>query len=154
MAVRSSSEVHFGPIPPILDLHSHQVSTLLPGSQGIYSPRWSPDGRYIAALPNDSLRLLLFDIQTQHWSELGAGNFSFPSWSADGKSIYFLQAPGKMEVRRIRLSDRRLEVVADLKNLTITGYYGIWLGLAPDDSPLLLRDAGTQDIYALDWGSR
>jgi hypothetical protein len=23
--------------------------------------------------------------------------------------------------------------------------------LAPDDSPLLLRDVSTQDIYALDW---
>jgi hypothetical protein len=26
-----------------------------------------------------------------------------------------------------------------------------WFGLAPDDSPLVLRDTGTQDIYALDW---
>ena len=25
------------------------------------------------------------------------------------------------------------------------------LALAPDDSPLLLRDAGTSDVYALDW---
>jgi hypothetical protein len=23
--------------------------------------------------------------------------------------------------------------------------------MAPDDSPLLLRDTGTQEIYALDW---
>ena len=26
-----------------------------------------------------------------------------------------------------------------------------WLGLAPDDSPLLLRHNGTSDVYALDW---
>ena len=44
-----------------------------------------------------------------------------------------------------------MEHVADLKNLSMTGYYTIWLGLAPDDSPLLLRDTGSQDIYALDW---
>jgi hypothetical protein len=25
------------------------------------------------------------------------------------------------------------------------------VGLAPDDSLLLLKDTGTQDIYALDW---
>jgi hypothetical protein len=25
------------------------------------------------------------------------------------------------------------------------------LTLAPDDSPLLLRNVGTQDVYALDW---
>jgi len=41
--------------------------------------------------------------------------------------------------------------VADLKNFRQAGYYGIWLGLAPDDSPVLLRDTGTQEIYALDW---
>ena len=33
----------------ILDLASHQV-TVLPGSTSVYSPRWSPDGKYIAAL--------------------------------------------------------------------------------------------------------
>jgi Tol biopolymer transport system component len=30
----------------ILDLTSNQISTL-PGSEGLYSPRWSPDGRYV-----------------------------------------------------------------------------------------------------------
>jgi len=35
----------------ILDLRSNQVSTL-PDSDGVYSPRWSPDGRYIAAMPS------------------------------------------------------------------------------------------------------
>ena len=29
--------------------------------------------------------------------------------------------------------------------------WGEWVGLALDDAPLLVRDTGTQDIYALDW---
>src|SRR5262245_259877 len=33
----------------LLDLSTRQVS-ILPGSEGLYSPRWSPDGRYIAAI--------------------------------------------------------------------------------------------------------
>ncbi len=37
----------------VFDLATRQVSTL-PGSQGMYSPRWSPDGRYIPALSIDS----------------------------------------------------------------------------------------------------
>jgi hypothetical protein len=41
--------------------------------------------------------------------------------------------------------------VVDLKSFRMAGYLGWWLGLAPDDSPLLLRDTGTQEIYALDW---
>jgi hypothetical protein len=28
---------------------------------------------------------------------------------------------------------------------------GEWNGLAPDDSPLILRDVATQEIYALNW---
>jgi hypothetical protein len=52
---------------------------------------------------------------------------------------------------RVRIRDRKLERVADLKNFRRTGYWGGWMGLAPDDSPLLLRDIGTQEIYALDW---
>jgi hypothetical protein len=40
--------------------------------------------------------------------------------------------------------------VADLKNFHQAPFLaGGWMGLAPDDSPMLMRDAGTQDFYAL-----
>ena len=32
----------------------------------------------------------------------------------------------------------------------MTGYGGVWLGLAPDDAPPLLREVGSYDIYAFD----
>ena len=31
------------------------------------------------------------------------------------------------------------------------GFDAWWSGLAPDDSPLVLRDTSVQEIYALDW---
>jgi hypothetical protein len=37
----------------------------------------------------------------------------------------------------------------DLKGIHYTGYYGVWFGLDPTEAPLLLRDIGTCDIYAL-----
>jgi hypothetical protein len=40
-------------------------------------------------------------------------------------------------------------VVADLKDFHLAGIFGLWLGLDPTDAPLLLRDVGTQHIYAL-----
>jgi hypothetical protein len=52
---------------------------------------------------------------------------------------------------RVRIRDLKLERVADLRNSRQAGYWGGGLSLAPDDSPLLLRDTGTQEIYALDW---
>jgi hypothetical protein len=44
-----------------------------------------------------------------------------------------------------------VEQVVSVKGFQLTGYWGNWLGLAPDDSPLLLKDTGSQEIVALDW---
>jgi Tol biopolymer transport system component len=137
----------------VLDLASHQVSAL-PGSQGFFSPRWSPDGRYIVAMTGDSSSLVLFDFQTQNWTEAAKGSLSWLNWSKDGRYVYALDFRGKGAVLRIRISDHKTEQVVDLKNFIFAGRYGGSLALAPDDSPLLLRDAGTQDVYSLDWETR
>ena len=133
----------------ILDLASHQVVTL-PGSEGIFSPRWSPNGRYIVGLTSDQARVVLFDFQTQKWTELAKGGVGWPSWSKDGEYVYLL-ATGDRAVLKIRASTGQVERVVDLKSFRATGEWGWLLALAPDGSPLLLRDAGTQDVYSLDW---
>jgi len=33
----------------------------------------------------------------------------------------------------------------------LTGVFGIWFGLTPDDAPLILKDAGTQEIVSMTW---
>jgi Tol biopolymer transport system component len=134
----------------VLDMRTHQVSTL-PASEGLYAPRLSPDGRYVAAMPVDQLSVMLYDFETQHWVELVKANAGYPNWSKDGKYLYFLGVPKDPAVLRVRISDHKLERVVDLKDSRMGGYFGFWLGLAPDDSPLLLRDTGSQEIYALDW---
>ena len=111
---------------------------------------------HILAWSRASDRMMLFDIKTQDWTELaktksGAG---WPEWSRQGNYIYFLGTPPAGQPRgvfRVRISDRKLEQVVSLKDFRQPTGWGGWVGLAPDDSPLLLRDAGTQDIYALDW---
>jgi len=134
----------------IFDVRTNQASTL-PGSRGSFSPRWSPDGRYLVALPFASHSLILFDFATQKWEEITKISLGFPNWSKNGDYVYFLHGENQPSVMRIRIRDRRLERVADLKNFRQTGYWSFWLGMAPDDSPLLLRDIGTKEIYALDW---
>ena len=150
-------KIVFGSVPAdkdsavrVLDLNTHRVS-MLPGSRGLFSPRWSPDGRYIVAMPTDSLSLVLFDFQTQKWSQLARARAGFPNWSRDGQYVYFLRWLDHPAVLRVRISDRAVEKVSDLADLPATGNVGPWLGLGPDDSPLLLKDIGTQDIYSLDW---
>ena len=57
-------------------------------------------------------------------------------------------------VIKVHLSDGKTERILDLEDFVGTGYYGLSLSLAPDDSALLLKEAGSQDIYSLDWEER
>ena len=137
----------------VLDLRSRQVSAL-PGSQGLYSPRWSPDGRYVAALSSDSQKLMLFDFLKSKWVVLLRLRMGFPSWSPDGKYIYFdtvsANEPG---FYRVGVSDLKLERLTTLKGLRRVLGYASWIGLAPDQSLIVPRDVGTQEIYALELDS-
>jgi serine/threonine protein kinase/Tol biopolymer transport system component len=135
----------------VLDLATRRIS-VLPDSQGHFFPRWSPDGRYISAMALESDGLILFDLQTQKWSQLTRTPDNYPNWSANGRYIYFLGRPsGTYEVFRVRISDHKVELVASPKGFTTTGYAGVSMSLTPDDEPLLLRNLGTQDVYSLDW---
>ena len=133
----------------ILDLASHQV-TAVPGSVGLYSPRWSPDGRHLAALSSVAPMLRVFDMETQRWSALPAkGNVDFPSFSRDGQSIYFIRFGIDQGVFRISLKGGEPEKTWDLKDWHLGGLYGFSMSLDPTDAPLVPRDIGSQDIYAL-----
>ncbi len=136
----------------ILDLKTRKA-TKLPGSDGLYSPRWSPDGRTIAAIPLDSLKLMLFDLKTQKWTELASLFVAYPTWSRDGRYLYFDGVQDNQEgYFRVQVADHKLERLFSLKGFQAAGgAFGNWSGLAPDDSPLLARDASIQEIYALDW---
>ncbi|MGA2419146.1 MAG: protein kinase [Candidatus Acidiferrum sp.] len=133
----------------IFDVKTRQISTV-PGSKGFFSPRWSPDGRYVVALPRNPHILSVFDFASQKWTDLTKVAGDFPVWSKSGEYVYFLHEGDQPSVMRMGLRDRKLERVADLKDFRQTGYFGYWLGMTPDDAPLLLRNAGTQEIYALD----
>ncbi len=100
------------------------------------------------------MNLKIFDLETQQWSELGRkdnpGTLAFPSWSRDGKSIYFIRiaANGDKGFFRIRAGGGDPERVASLKGIDLGGFWG-WVGLDPGDAPLIMRDTGSNDIYAL-----
>ena len=130
----------------ILDPASRQLTTL-PGNN--WSTHWSPNGRFIAGLSQQTDELILFDSETQRWLAPQTGEANFPTWSHDGRFIYFLQILGDPGVYRIRPTGGAAERVVDLKGFHHTGYWSFWMGLDPDDNPLLLRDLGGDDIYAL-----
>lgn len=92
----------------------------------------------------------IFDFETQRWSEVQPmGACSFPTWSSDSQFIYFVLAGADRGVFRVRVSGGNAERVLDLKAFRSTGAFGLWFGLDPTDTPMLIRDIGTDDIYAL-----
>lgn len=147
---RSDGTTHFAIYR--LDFNTKKMSPI-PDSEGLMSPRVSPDGRYLCALSYPDTKLMLFDTSTNRWSSLVEGKqVSYNEWSHDGKYVYMHESrEGTGEMVRVRIKDRALEDVVNLKDFPQLGdIFAGWIGLTPDDSPLLMRDRSVQEIYALD----
>ncbi len=135
----------------ILDMTTRQITTL-PDSLGLFSPRWAPNGRYLVALRADSSGLMLFDFKTQKWSMLVTGIVGYPSWSRNSRSVYFVKPFGNAAgVERVTVPAGKVEPVADLSKIHMTGVFSFWFGLTPDDAPLILKEAGSQEIVSMTW---
>jgi Tol biopolymer transport system component/DNA-binding winged helix-turn-helix (wHTH) protein len=139
-------------------LHSINLKTgkdtLLPGSLGIASGALTPDGRYYAGTSGATQSLVLYDMASGASRQL-AEVADYPSWSADGKYVYYSTltpdiAREKTGVYRVKIADGSIELVVPAPNFPLAGSWGIWNGLTPDGSIMLVRELGTSDIYALD----
>src|SRR5579859_1088137 len=135
----------------IINVKSRSVQKLA-SSDGLWAPRWSPDGHYIVARSTDPLGLMLYDFRSQMWSRIADSTYvGAMSWSSDGHYIYYFRRGSDPAILRMRIPGGPTEQIASLKGLRQTGYRGgFWMGLTPDDSPLVLRDVGTEEIYSLD----
>jgi Tol biopolymer transport system component len=134
----------------ILDLATKKVS-VLPESTGMFSPRWSPDGRYIAAMTLDQHRLMVFDRTTTKWSTVVEGIIHNPVWSHDGKNLYFQSLKeDEVPIFRVSIADRRLERICDRSVASSADSITFW-GLAPDDGPIGSSRFYSADVYGLRW---
>ena len=122
----------------VFDLSTRKVETL-PSSKGLFSPRWSPDGRWIAALTLDQKKVMLFDVAKRSWTELATTSASDPVWSRDSKAI-FVHAfmAEKQPILRIAVPGAQTQVVAGTGDFhagePANYFFG---GLTPADLPLV-----------------
>ena len=136
------------------DLETRKLTTLA-GSEGMLGPRWSPDGRYIAAFSADTKKAMLLELSTGKWSELASGRvLQYPNWSADSKYVYFedLEEAGP-EIDRVAVASHKKERVVALKGVPriIMQESNVpWNGVAPDGSPLIMRDVSSRELYSLE----
>ncbi|MGA3087180.1 MAG: hypothetical protein ABSD75_01120 [Terriglobales bacterium] len=137
----------------ILDLRTGTTVTV-PGSEGLFSPRWSPNGRYIAALSPGNTQLKLFDFESHRWSAWltqPAGTVEYPIWSADSQSIFYDDFVNDDEsIRRVKVGENSPERVFLLGRLDrYLGALGPWSGRTVDGSWMFVRDRSTQEVYQL-----
>jgi Tol biopolymer transport system component len=137
----------------IVDWETRRVSTVA-GSEGLFSPRWSPDGRLLAAMSLDQCKLMVFDRESNRWSEIASGKFNNPIWSRDSKHLYVQSFTEEGNpIFRMRVDGSGLEKIADFRNLQPGATVSYW-GMGPEDAPIVSFHLQTADIYSVDWARR
>jgi DNA-binding winged helix-turn-helix (wHTH) protein/Tol biopolymer transport system component len=136
----------------ILDLESGKLSKLL-DSDGLVEPRWSADGRYIAALNPKKKQVFLYDCKQEKWSVLAEANFPLAlRWSPSGDALYFQDVDEVEEsIFRVPMAKRETERVLGLGDILSSGAArGIFTGLSPDGSVYVTVDHGDVDVYSVE----
>jgi len=136
----------------ILDVRTGNISTV-PDSQDMNGP-WFAGQDTLIATTNDSTKLVVFDIKTRKRSDLIANPNGFLNWivSPDGKYFFYQTGGNDPKIFRMRMADRTVEEMASLKGFRAVDdpYQGnTQLNVAPDNSALLTRDIGTEEVYAI-----
>lgn len=139
------------------DLETRTPSTL-PNTDDLWHPKASRQGLILAARVTSvgAPPAVLYDPRTGRREDLGVPELSYPRFSWDGQSVVGIGPAGsRREIWRFSLRERRLEKVAELGDIQPTSPVGwpYWMTLDPEDSPVILQDLSTYDLYVLDWES-
>jgi Tol biopolymer transport system component len=133
------------------NLLSRSLSMLL-GSEGFRTARWSPDGQHIAALRPSDGGLILFDFVTRRWRKIyGPVTRDCLAWSHNSMYLYIQTMTGQDHIiTRVNIRTGASEQVANLKDLRISGMEeGLWFGLTPDDSLLVSLGSGVDEVFSV-----
>ena len=139
-------------------IHTINVATgevmTIPGSHSLETARWSPDGRFIAALYPRGREVRLFDFVLRKWETISTdmtGNDL--SWSPDSQYVYAIRPGGERPgVFRITVKTHEEETAVDLTNFAKMGVQlNTWFGLTPDGSILVQQADPSSEVYALEF---
>jgi Tol biopolymer transport system component/DNA-binding winged helix-turn-helix (wHTH) protein len=135
----------------IVTIATHSIQDV-PGSNGLFSPRWSPDGRYIAALSLDQRQVRLYTVTTQTWTTLNVPSGADPIWSPDSHYLFIHASLDPAQpIDRVSIPDGHVDEIvrlADSREHDAVDY--VFGGLSPDNRPLIRARIFTGNFYSLD----
>ena len=139
----------------MIDLITHQTE-VIPNSEGLFSPRWSPNGEWIIALSLDQKDVMLYDVRARRWKHLASTSAADPVWSSDSKAVYLHAFQADREpILRIDVPDGAVQSIASLDNFqgkeAVNYFFG---GLTPANAPLVQPRIGTGNLYSLELSSK
>jgi hypothetical protein len=121
------------------------------------TPSVSPDGKFLSALHTAAAQQLwIYDFGSAKWSNLSSTTGYRPVWTRDSSALYLITREG--ELQRYRSANGKLEFVEKmpdrmppfgLANQSLGGLAFLSIGL--DGAPLVARDQGSSQIYAIKW---
>jgi Tol biopolymer transport system component len=133
----------------VLDLTSRKLSEM-PGTRGLWSPRWSPDGKYVLAITTDSRALRILNCDSGEWREVSRMlNIDHASWSPNSQYVQFVgqDINNRRSLYRLVVANSAIEPVVDIT--TFDGGTDSWFGISPDGSPIAHRDLTVEEIFKL-----
>ncbi len=138
-----------------LDLRTGAMRPV-PGSEGLFSPRWSPDGRFIVALSLDQRTVKLLEVATGRWRTLQVSSGADPVWAPDSRSLFVHASLSPQQlIDRIAVPDGHVEEIAHLaRSEGLNAVSFVLSGLDADGAPLIRTQMYTSDLYSVDLAGR
>jgi dipeptidyl aminopeptidase/acylaminoacyl peptidase len=136
----------------VLDLASRKLS-IMAGSQGLYVPSWSPNGKYLVAIGQNPSRLSLYSSDTQTWRELKRLDveWSWFVWTNDSKSLYVSLTQGENGLYRLTVPQGGWEKLNDLRIDLPRDPMAGFISVTQEGQPAIMSDTGIAQFYSLSW---
>lgn len=131
----------------IYDLRTGKT-TLMSGTAGLFSPRWSPDGRYVVAMHIDFNGMSVWDSTQPEWRPFFTHDIDNPFWSLDSEWIYF-NGHYDSNLWRAHVPDGKVEKVLEIPMKV--DYSGCFAnGFKPDGNVLVSCVDFQRNVYAME----
>jgi Tol biopolymer transport system component/DNA-binding winged helix-turn-helix (wHTH) protein len=125
----------------------------VPGSNQMLKQRWSPDGKWIVAVTNQQDRLEVFNFEKGEWTTLTEMRVDSPNWSSKSDFVVYcaILENGEQVAYRVDVATHKTEKITSLTGAprAFNETYGEWMGIGPEDLPMLLKSETLQRIYLL-----